>query len=138
MERLEIESKVTQLVGDVLGVEERKLHARALLVTELAASSIDIIEINFRLEQEFGIEIAASEFWNLSQERSDPRYVQDGRLTPEGIEMLRGRFVRFEHAGVHVGDPIQKLFDSFSLGMVVDYVEGRLQGRQSACATAAG
>jgi acyl carrier protein len=133
MQREEIETRVRRLVADALGVGEDEITMRSRLISELGASSIDVIEINFQLEQDFGIEIPASDFWNLSAERSNPAYFQGGCITAAGIEMLRGRFPDFDSFAVSAGDPVSRLFDSLTLGTIADYVEGRLQTGAKGC-----
>jgi acyl carrier protein len=53
----EINSKVTQLLVDSLGVDEGKVNPKAKLITDLGADDLDTMEIVMRLEEEFGIKI---------------------------------------------------------------------------------
>jgi acyl carrier protein len=50
-----------------------------------------LLEIMFRLEQEFGIEIARGELFPDSIFRIDPEWFLDGKLTDNGLAELRSR-----------------------------------------------
>ena len=49
--------KVKEVIVDKLGVEEDKIESRSSFVDDLAADSLDTVELIMQLEEEFGIEI---------------------------------------------------------------------------------
>ena len=49
--------KVKDIIIDKLGVEEEKIKSEASFVDDLAADSLDTVELIMQLEEEFGIEI---------------------------------------------------------------------------------
>ena len=52
-----IEARVKKLVTELLGVEEEKVTAEALLIDDLGADSLDTVEIVMEAEEVFGIAI---------------------------------------------------------------------------------
>lgn len=126
MERNEIEKRVKRTVGSALGVEENEIGQGSRLMPDLGAGSIDIIDINFQLEQEFHIEISSDEFWNMTDDLGNTEYFVDGRMTDAGIAMLRKRFAGFDRLGLKSGDPLLKLVESFSIEMILDYIETKI------------
>ena len=53
----EMETKLTQIVVDQLGVEADKVVPSAKFVDDLGADSLDLVEMIMALEEEFGVEI---------------------------------------------------------------------------------
>jgi len=121
----EIFSKVQGCLADALGVEDDEVTPEATLAGDLGAESIDYLDIIFRVEKAFGIKIDRSEMFP-DDVFSDSAHVKDGRLTPEGLQLLKERMPfadlnRFE-ADPHVAD----LRDLFTVQMIVNYVAGKL------------
>jgi acyl carrier protein len=86
----EVFEKIRAALVDALGVDEEEVIPEASLVGDLGAESIDFLDIVFRLEKTFDIKIQQGEL--LPQDiLTSAEYVQDGKLTPEGMEQLRKR-----------------------------------------------
>jgi len=86
----EVFSKVQVCLVDALGVEEDEVTPDATLAGDLGAESIDYLDIIFRIEKAFGIKIDRTEMFP-EDIFSNPDYVADGRLTPEGLALLKER-----------------------------------------------
>lgn len=96
----EVFKKVQAALVDALGVDEEEVTPQATLVGDLGAESIDFLDIVFKLEKAFGIEIPRKE---LSPEDilTNAAYVQNGKVTEEGVAELKKRmpfadFTKFE------------------------------------------
>lgn len=61
MNEQEIFEKVKAIVVEQLGVAEENVKKEATFVDDLAADSLDIVELVMSIEEEFNIEIADSE-----------------------------------------------------------------------------
>lgn len=61
MNEQEIFEKVKDIVVEQLGVEEENVTKEATFVDDLAADSLDIVELVMGIEEEFNIEIPDSE-----------------------------------------------------------------------------
>lgn len=55
--REEVERALKEILVDALGVEEEKVVPEASLVHDLGAESIDFLDIGFRVQQTFGVEL---------------------------------------------------------------------------------
>ncbi|MBI2989154.1 MAG: acyl carrier protein [Deltaproteobacteria bacterium] len=55
--REEVEKALKEILVDALGVEEEKVVPEASLVHDLGAESIDFLDIGFRVQQTFGVEL---------------------------------------------------------------------------------
>src|SRR6266702_4336363 len=85
----EIYQKVSATLIEALNVDEDEIKPAATLQGDLGAESIDFLDIVFRLEREFGIKIPRGELFPESIFQGDPEFVQDGKVTPKGLEELR-------------------------------------------------
>jgi acyl carrier protein len=86
----EVFEKIRAALVDALGVDEEEVTPEASLVGDLGAESIDFLDIVFRMEKAFDIKIQQGEL--LPQDiLTSAEYVQDGKLTPDGVEQLRKR-----------------------------------------------
>lgn len=125
--REEIFSKVQDTLVDALGVDEEEVTPEATLIGDLGAESIDFLDIVFRLEKNFDVKISRGELFPENLAGSDSSYVQDGVVTPEGIEELRQR-LPFADIDKFAQDPkVENIQDLFTVGMVVDFVESKLK-----------
>ena len=86
----EVFSKVQTALVDALGVDEEEVTPQARLVGDLGAESIDFLDIVFRLEKAFDIKIPRGELFP-EDILTNAEYVQNGRLTPDGLSQLKAR-----------------------------------------------
>src|SRR5262249_25945796 len=91
MTRQEIGERVADAIVQALGVSPGEITPATSLVRDLEAESVDFLDIVFRLEKEFGIQVARGELFPQELLR-DPSLVTDGRLTDAGVAALRARF----------------------------------------------
>ncbi len=87
----EIYAKVSATLIEALNVEEDEVKPTSTLQGDLGAESIDYLDIVFRLEREFGIKIPRNELFPEAVLQGDPDIVQNGKVTPKGIEDLKER-----------------------------------------------
>ena len=86
----EVFKKVQNALVEALGVDEDEVTPQATMVGDLGAESIDFLDIVFRLEKAFGIEIPRAELFP-EDILTSAEYVQDGKVTPEGVAELKKR-----------------------------------------------
>ena len=109
-----------------LSVDEADIHPSATLPGDLGAESIDFLDIMFRLEQEFDIEIPRGELFPESIFRGDPEFVQNGKVTEKGLMELRTR-MPFADLSMLERDPtVQRVPDLLTVDMLTRYVQAKL------------
>ena len=125
MTRDEILSKVRTVLVDALAVDEDDVTPSAVLTRDLGAESIDFIDVVFRLEQSFGFRIGKVELFpeNVQQ---DTRFVQGGRVTPEGIAALKERLPHADFGALERDPQVGKVAEIFTVDSVVRFVERKL------------
>ena len=120
----EIFQKVQSTLVDALGVDEEDVTRAATLRNDLGAESIDLLDIVFRLERNFGIKIPRGELF--PENISDPELTQDGKLTTKGLDELRQR-MPFADLSAFADDPdVEKIGDLYTVEMLVQYVQSKL------------
>ncbi len=125
MTRDEVFEKVKGVLVDALSVDEDEVTPAARLTSDLGAESIDFLDIVFKLEQTFGFKIGQGELFpdNVAQ---DPRYVKDGRVTPEGIAALKQRLPHADFARFEKNPEVMKVAEVFTVDAVVNFVMSKL------------
>ena len=121
----EIFSKVQDVLVNALGVEKGDVKLEASLPRDLGAESIDFIDIIFRLEKTFDMKIPSGDLFpgNIL---NDDRFVQNGHVTPDGLEELSKR-VPYLNIKAFSKDPqVSRLGEYFTVQMIVDYVNDRV------------
>ncbi len=86
----EVFEKVREALVDALGVDEEEVTKDATLVGDLGAESIDFLDIVFRLEKVFEIEITRAELFP-EDILTNAEYVEDGKVTSTGVSELKKR-----------------------------------------------
>jgi len=124
--RDEIYTKVSATLVEALNVDEEDIKPTATLQGDLGAESIDFLDIVFRLEREFGIKIPRNELFPESIFQGDPEFVEDGRVTPKGLEELRTRMPFADLSQFEKDPKMTHLGDLFTVDLITRYVQGKL------------
>jgi len=122
----EIYSKVSATLVEALNVEEDEIRPTSTLQGDLGAESIDFLDIVFRLEREFGIKIPRGELFPESIFQGDPEFVQNGKVTPKGLEELRVRMPFADLKRFEENPAVDAISDLFTVDMITRYIEGKL------------
>jgi acyl carrier protein len=121
----EVFSKVQLALVDALGVDEEEVTPTAKLVGDLGAESIDFLDIVFRLEKAFDIKIPRGELFP-EDILTSAEYVQDGRVTPDGLEQLKVR-MPFADLSAFVENPVVQDFGNLlTVEDMCRYVESKV------------
>lgn len=125
MTRDEVLKKVSAVLVEALAVDEDEITPQASLTRDLGAESIDFLDIVFRLEQAFGFKVAQGELFpdNVQQ---DPKFVRDGRVTPEGIAALKQRLPHADFTRLEKDPQVSRVAEIFTVEAIVRFVEKKL------------
>ena len=120
----EIYEKVQATLVDALGVDDEDVKPDAMLFADLGAESIDLLDIVFRLERNFGIKIPRGELF--PENVSDPDMVEGGKLTPKGLDEIKQRMPYADLTEFSTNPEVDRLFDLYTVDMLVKYVSTKL------------
>lgn len=126
MTRDEIFSQVQEVLVEALSVEEEEVTPTAVIRDDLGAESIDFLDIQFRLEKEFGIKIPKGEMMPEDL-ASNADFVKDGKITEAGIAELQKRMPHADFANLSAGDDLDEMSKLFTVDAVVNYVQRKLE-----------
>jgi len=122
----EIYEKVSATLVDALNVEQEEIKPTSTLQGDLGAESIDFLDIVFRLEREFGIKIPRNELFPESIFQGDPDFVQNGKVTPKGLDELRHKMPFADISRFEKNPELTAISDLFTVEMITKYIEGKL------------
>ena len=123
----EIYSKVSATLVEALNVDEEDIKPTSTLQGDLGAESIDFLDIVFRLEREFGIKIPRGELFPESIFQGDPELVQDGRVTPKGLEELQSKMPFADLTQFEEDPEVGNLSNLFTVDLIARYIQGKLE-----------
>ena len=127
MVKSEIYEKVVNSLVQALGVSRSEITPDTSLVADLEAESIDFLDIMFRLENDFGIEISRGELFPQEMLR-DSQFVAGGKLTEAGAAELRKRFAFTDLSDLQAGADIQtQMSEMLTVQLITDYVASKVQ-----------
>ena len=86
----EILDHLKPLLVEVLGVSPESIQQHSVLVADLGAESIDLLDLSFRIEEHFKVTIEANEIEREARQRlPGGTYEKDGFLTEEALAEIR-------------------------------------------------
>jgi acyl carrier protein len=124
-----IPETVRTIVADALGRPETDVQLTSILMEDLGAESLDFLDIVFRLEREFGIQITRGEM-----ERASRGDMTQDEFAPGGVISERG-LARLRELMPEAGDRIKPglrpvmILSLFSVQTFVNLVNGKREGR---------
>jgi len=121
----EVFSKVQTALVDALGVDDDEVTPQATLVGDLGAESIDFLDIVFRLEKAFDIKIPRGELFP-EDILTNAQFVQNGKVTSEGIEQLRKRMPFADLSKFSSNPVVQDFGNLLTVQDMCRYVESKV------------
>jgi acyl carrier protein len=134
MTKDEIYKKVQGVLVECLGVDEDEVVPTATLKEDLGAESIDYLDIAFRLEKAFTtdpakpFQIPRNELFpeDLQSMQNDPRFVNDGKITPEGIAELKRRMPYTDLTNFEKDPQVDKAASLLTVDTISKYMAAKL------------
>ncbi|HAY82139.1 MAG TPA: acyl carrier protein [Planctomycetaceae bacterium] len=121
----EVFEKVQTALEDALGVDDDEVTPEATMVGDLGAESIDFLDIVFRLEKAFGIEIPRAELFP-EDILTNTEYVQDGKVNAEGLEVLKARMPFADLTKFESNPVIQDFGNLLTVSDLCRYIESKV------------
>src|SRR5579864_5691963 len=122
----EIYTRVATVLVQSLNADEEAITPMATLHGDLGAESIDLLDIVFRLEREFGIHIDQDELFPASIFQGDAGFVQDGKVTDSGMVRLRSQLPYADLSNFTGDQRVSAIPDLFTVGLVTRFIAWKL------------
>jgi len=86
--------ELKKAIAETLRADEASIKPESSLINDLSAESLDFLDINYRLEQVFGIKMARHFVLEHIEDLfgEGAAIDEDGRLTDKAVELLKIRF----------------------------------------------
>lgn len=123
----EIFSGVREALVDALAVDDEDVTPDATLVGDLGAESIDILDIIYRLEKNFGIKIDQAELIPSDLINSPEFKQDDGKLTASGVAELRKRLPYANLDAFEKNPLVQNIATVLTVNDMCFLIESKLQ-----------
>lgn len=123
--KAEVFEKVKTALVEALGVDDDEVTADATMVGDLGAESIDFLDIVFRLERAFEIEIPRSELFP-EDILTNAEYVHDGKVTPAGLAELKSRMPFADLSRFEANPLVQDFGNLLTVSDLCRYVESKV------------
>jgi acyl carrier protein len=89
----DVVTRVAKRVAEVLARSPAEVKPESRLMTDLGAESLDLVELMFLLEQEFGIRLSREDLSLSAQLGLTEEELRSGEvLTPRAVALLQERF----------------------------------------------
>ncbi len=107
----EILQKIKEITGKVVLMSPDEISDEASLVDDIGMESIDFLDVAFRLEETFGISLPRQDFVQRFVDKLGPGVLsRDGKISPEGVELLRLGFPEVDPDRIHEGMSESEVF----------------------------
>ena len=126
-ENADIQGKVARVLAEALNADENDIRPGATLQGDLGAESIDMLDIVFRLEREFDLHIPRGELFPESIFQGDPEFVQDGKVTDQGLAELRACLPYADLNSFERERKVSAVPDLFTVDLIVRYLESKIK-----------
>lgn len=127
----EIEEKVCDIVAEALAADRAGVTIDSNLMDELGAESLDFLDIVFKLERAFKIQITRGEMERAARgDMTDEEFAPGGVISDAGLERLRTLMPEAAGRIVPGLRPVQ-ILGLFSVRTFVNLVQAKRQGRSA-------
>jgi len=124
-----IEDAVRRIVAESLGKDLADVQLTSNLMEELGAESLDFLDIVFRLEREFGIQITRGEMERASRgDMTADEFAPGGVISERGLARLRELMPEAAHR-IAPGLRPSMILTLFSVQTFANMVHGKREGR---------
>lgn len=124
----EVAAKVRQIVAEALALDPSAVKNESLLMTDLGAESLDYLDIVFKIERTFGIQITRGEIQKAAQgDLTDEEFAPGGVVSEKGLQRLQELLPEAKDRIVPGLRPVQ-ILALFSVQTFIRMVEVKRQG----------
>jgi acyl carrier protein len=127
MNKNEIFSSIQPLIADRLALKPQQISLGSRLIDDLGADSLDLLDIVFGIEKQFGIKMRDGELDFLTRlDFSSPEVMREGRLTIQTVDRVKSWLPELQK----VPDPEKvtprQLFSFITIDVLCSLLEKRL------------
>ena len=92
LSKAEVLEKLCEIIAEITGFEPEEINEGDSLSGDIGIESFDIVDINFRVEEVFGVQVGEGSFWNFRDIFENPDLIDENNvLTLKGIQEIKRR-----------------------------------------------
>ena len=117
---------VQEALADALGKDPEEVKLTSSLSRDLGAESIDMLDIQFRLEKTFRIEIPRGDLIPDLEFATKPEFVEGRVFNAAGIVKLKQLMPLVDPAVIDLHPGVDDIINLYTVQVLVDYVTKKL------------
>ena len=121
----EVFDKVKDSLIEALGLDDDEVTPEATMVGDLGAESIDFLDIVFRLEKAFGIEIPRKELFP-EDILTNAEFVEGGKVTETGLNEIKTRMLFIDLSKFEEDPVVQDFGNLLTVSDLCRYISGKV------------
>jgi acyl carrier protein len=131
MSETEIFEQLKLLLTESLGVPPDVIRMESVLVSELGAESIDLLDLSFRIEETFKVTIEANEIEREAKKRIPGGvFEKDGLLTEEALAEIRAFLPEIDPSKLVKGLRKSQLPSLLTVSFFVHLIARKLEAKE--------
>ena len=112
----DLAAEIHSIVAESLDLEPDEVTDDALLFDDLEADSLDILDMNYRVRKQFGVELAVAKIRRHFEESGVPWLDDEGGVTAEGLAELNAFMPEVDDGRIEVGGRVENVFVVLKVG----------------------
>ena len=112
----DLSAEIRDIVAESLDLEPEEVTDDALLFDDLEADSLDILDMNYRVRKQFGVELAVAKVRRHFEESGVPWLDDEGGVTSEGLASLNAFMPEVDDGRIEVGARVENVFVVLKVG----------------------
>lgn len=129
----EVFDRLLPLIQEVTGVPADRIRMESVLVEDLGAESLDLLDLSFLIEETFDVTLGADEFERQARSAlPNGVYEKDGLLTEAAIRRLREVLPEVPPETIQPGMPKVALPKVLNVAVFVHLIQRKLAEKEAA------
>ena len=124
MTREQVFEELSVIIAEITGFEPEEISRDGSLIEDIGIESFDMVDITFRVEEVFGIQIGKKSFWNFGDIFENPDLIDENNLlTLKGIQEMKSRVPDLDSDNTIENQGQISFMDMFAAIKVYHFVE---------------
>ena len=122
-----VEVQLTDILTEILGVDREEVVPSARFFEDLGGESIDVIDLDFRCQQRFGISARFQDAFSAQSLEVD----ESGALTPDAIATIKERLPFLDPSEFGTPYSRERLTDLFTVSTILQFVRAAIASKSN-------
>jgi acyl carrier protein len=120
----EVFERLRRVLAKSLDVEETEISIESRLFEDFKVESVEVLDLTFRIEQEFGFTMVEGEFWNIAELIANGGLFKNG-FSDEAINLIKENFSISDDVIKSLTSPFD-IYKYITIGDLVNYIAKKI------------